>query len=193
MSINIYSMKKIILILLMHTVFFSCAQTYPLNTYYDVPVNAYIKDLNNDLLPYQGSWVGNWDNKTFLITFMRIKKFQNYDLNKSYYKDVLVGKFKVTDSNGLVIYDNTLLPNENTKIEGLRFLMQPTKRYSLYYYDEDLCGMTGNIYINFASTDLTKLTWRYSDMTDIITEECPYYNANPFPKPLPENIILTKQ
>lgn len=177
----------------MHSVFLSCAQTYPLNTNTDVPTNAYIKDLNNELFPYEGTWQAVWESKTFIIELKKIKKHLDHKENNPYYKDVLVGKFKVLDSSGNALFNNTNLPDNDTKIEGTRFFTIPYKRYSLFYFDNDICGMSGDIYINFASTDLTKLTWRYSDMTDIITEECPYYNANPFPKPLPENIILTKQ
>ncbi|MCU7613542.1 hypothetical protein N0B16_03750 [Chryseobacterium sp. GMJ5] len=186
-------MKKFIILITLHSIFLSCAQIYPLNTYTDVPDNAYIKDINNELVPYEGTWSGVWDNKTIYISFKRIKKYQNYDPNNPYYEDLLVGKFKVLNSAGLILYDNTILPDDNTKIKGLRFITQPTVRYKLYYFDSDICGITGDIYINFVNTNFTQLNWKFVDTTDIIDSSCQYYDTNPFPQPLPTNIVLTKQ
>ena len=187
-------MKKIFFTILLSAFIFNCkAQTYPLNTNTDVPTGAYITDINDELLPYEGTWQATWGNKTFILKLTRIKKLLEHRENNPYYKDLLVGKFKVLDSSGNILFDNTNLPDNDTKIEGTRFLTIPYKRYSLFYFDSDICGMSGDIYLNFASSSLTQLTWKFSDMTDIITDDCPYYNVNPFPQPLPANIVLTKQ
>lgn len=186
-------MKRLIMLIAFHSIFLSCAQVYPLNTYSDVPNNAYIKDIDNELLPYEGTWKGNWSNKTIYVYFKRIKKYLDHKENNPYYKDLLVGKFKVMDQNGLILYDNTNLPNEDTKIEGGRFFTIPIKQYYLFYIDPDICNITGKIYIDFVSNNQTQLNWKFIDTTDIITSSCPYYNSNPFPEPLPENIVLTKQ
>lgn len=193
MQLKKYLLKKIIILLALHSILLSCAQVYPLNTYSEVPDNSYIKDINNELVPYEGTWKGTWDNKTILISFKRIKKYQNYDLNNPYYEDLLIGKFKILNSSGNILFDNTNLPDNNTKIDGLRFINQPNVRYKLYYFDNDICGISGDIYINFMSGNLAQLNWKFVDTTDIITPDCPYYNANPFPEPLPKNIILDKQ
>ncbi|MGO4710690.1 DUF6705 family protein [Chryseobacterium sp. 2TAF14] len=186
-------MKKLIILLAFHSLFLSCAQVYPLNTYAEVPNNAYIKDINNELVPYEGIWKGTWNSKTIFISLKKIKKQFNYNDNKDYYRDLLVGKFKVLDSSGNILFDNTNLPNDDTKINGLRFLTQPNIRYKLYYFDNDICGMTGDIYISFLNGNFNQLNWKFIDTTDIITSSCPYYNSNPFPEPLPANIVLTKQ
>ena len=188
-------MKQILIILLLHSIFLSCAQIYPLNTNTEVPVNAYIKDTNNELLPFEGLWKGTWDNKVFYINLIRIKKELTYSDNHIYFKDILVGKFKILDSNeALTMYDNTNLPNDDTKIWGGRFFTIPIKRYSLNYLDPDLCLITGNIQINLINSSNTQLNWKFYDTTDMLMSDCPYLNSlDPFPQPLPENIILTKQ
>lgn len=186
-------MKKIFIIIVLHSIFFSCAQIYPLNTYTKVPNNAYIQDLNNELIPYEGTWKGTWDNKTFFITFKRIKKLLEHNDDNPFYRDVLIGKFKVINSDGLILYDNTNLLDNNTKIEGIRFFTIPNKRYSLFYIDHDICDISGDILISFTDSSNTTLDWKFMDTTDIITSSCQYYNSNPFPQPLPDNIILTKQ
>jgi len=186
-------MKKIFILIAVHLILFSCAQIYPLNTNTSVPTNAYIQDLNNELIPYEGTWKGSWDNKTFFVTFKRIKKLLDHRENNPYYKDVIIGKFKVLDSSGSILYDNTNLADNNTKIEGARFFTIPNKRYVLLYVDHDICDISGDIFLSFTDSSNTTLDWKLMDTTDIITSSCQYYNSNPFPRPLPDNITLTKQ
>ncbi|MDQ0593814.1 hypothetical protein QFZ37_002183 [Chryseobacterium ginsenosidimutans] len=107
--------------------------------------------------------------------------------------DVLIGKFKVTNTNGQILFDNTSISDDDAKIIGGKIFSPNSTKYSLGYIDEEICGMNGLIMIYFTDSTKTKLNWKFSDMTDVITSDCPYYNANPFPEPLPKNIILTKQ
>jgi len=182
-------MKKILTILTLHFILLSCAQIYPLNTNTDVPNGAYIKDLNNELIPYEGTWKGTWDNKTFFLSLNKVKKNMDHKDNNPYYKDILAGRFKVLDSSGNILYDNTSLPDQDTKIEGLGFIKNTTK-YILFYVDSDICNISGRIYLTFTNS---MLDWKFMDTTDIIDSSCQYYNSNPFPQPLPKSIILTKQ
>lgn len=174
---------------------FCCkGQTLPLNTHFDnLPLNAYIKDLNNELISYEGTWKGTWDNKTLFVMFKKVKKYMDHRENNPYYKDVLTGKFKVLDSSGNILYDNTSLSDQDTKIEGARFLSIPYRRYTLFYIDADICSISGDIFISFVNTTNTQLNWNFMDTTDLIDSSCQYYNSNPFPQPLPKSIILTKQ
>ncbi len=75
-------------------------QIYPLRTYTEVPANAYIKDIDNELVPYEGLWKGTWNGKAISVNFKRVKNYYTHLENRPYYNDVLIGKFKVQDSNG---------------------------------------------------------------------------------------------
>ena len=184
-------MRKIFLAITFFIIANSCkAQIFPLRTYTQIPQQGYLKDTNNELQDYVGTWYGSWNNKTILISIT--KKINQYDSVLKYYKDFLIGKFKVTDSNGNILFDNTNLSDDNAKITGGKFRKVDNK-YSLIYLDPDVCFMTGSIRIYFVDSTKMQLNWQFSDMTDIITPDCPYYNANPFPQPLPANIVLTKQ
>ncbi len=185
-------MKKIFLFSILLFCAFSCnAQTYPLRTYgIEFPANSYLKDTNNELQYYEGTWKGTWNSKTIFII---LKKITNkYDEDFKYYRDFLIAKFKVMDPNGLILFDNTLISDNKAKVQGGRFRKVDDK-YSLWYVDSDICFITGDIYINFTDSTKTKLNWKFIDTTDIITPDCPYYDADPFPEPLPEEIVLTKQ
>ena len=80
------------------------SQILPLSTHI-FPENAYLKDLNNVLAPYVGTWEGTVNNKKY--TFIVTKFTQHYDDFGKYFKDELMLKLKVTDlTNGTIIYDN---------------------------------------------------------------------------------------
>ena len=183
-------MKTLFLFILFCATVSCTAQTYPLRTFIDIPENAYEKDTNNELPSYEGTWKGTWNNKTIFITFKKVTN--KYNENLKYYKDYLIGKFKVVDNNGSVLFDNTNLTDENAKIWGGKFRKIDDK-YSLIYTDPDLCYTSGNIRINFTDATKTKLNWNLYLGSNMLTSDCPYYNANPFPEPLPKEIILIKQ
>lgn len=109
-------MKNILLISLISLALSCNAQTYPLRNFSDIPENSYEKDTNNELPAYEGIWKGSWNNKTIYVS---IKKITNkYSNTLKYYTDCLIAKFKVTDSNGLIIFDNTNLSDDQAKIKG---------------------------------------------------------------------------
>jgi len=171
----------------------SCtAQIYPLRTYSEVPSNSYIKDINNELVPYEGIWKGTWDGKTIFIYLKKVKAYFTHLENSPYYNDVLKGKFKVLDSNGNILFDNSNSSDENSKITGNRFFSAPYNRYNLSYSAPDLCNTTGTINITFTDATKTKLDWKYFYRNEIVTKDCPYYNTE-IPQPLPKEITLTKQ
>ncbi|MEC3875792.1 DUF6705 family protein [Chryseobacterium salviniae] len=184
-------MKKIFLSTIIFLSVQCKAQIYSLRTYgIEFPQNSYVKDTNNELPAYEGIWKGIWNNKTIFVTFKKITN--EYDKDFEYYRDFLIAKFKVINSNGLVLFDNTLLPDSKAKILGGRFRKTDNK-YSLIYIDPDLCSMSGNIYINFTDATQTKLNWKAVYGWDLLTESCPYYDSPTFPEPLPYEIILIKQ
>ncbi|NMR33836.1 hypothetical protein HIO71_06385 [Chryseobacterium aquaticum] len=184
-------MKTNFLYILFFATIFSCkAQIYPLRTYVEIPENAYLKDTNNELPAYEGTWKGIWNGKTFIINIKKI--INNYNVNLKYNKDFLIGKFKVVDSNGLILFDNTSVSDNDVKIHGGKFRKVDDK-YSFWYLDSDLCNLSGSIYINFTDSTKTQLNWKSSYTWDIMTEDCQFYNSTVAPEPLPKEIILTKQ
>ena len=137
---------------------------------------------------YEGTWKGTWDNKNIYITLKKIKYYHS-----QYYSDILIGKFKVLDTNGSILFDNTNLNDNNTKIKGMTFFNKNGEKYRLDFLDNDICGLNGFIEINFTDSTKTKLAWKFNEGSNLITKDCPYYNSAVFPQPLPVSIILTKQ
>lgn len=185
-------MRKILLILLFSLAIACKSQTYPLRTYSQIPENAYLKDTNNELQNYEGTWKASWNSKTIFVTFRKITN--TYTPTLKYYKDYLIAKFKVIDNYGNILFDNSSLSSNKAKIEGGKFRKIDDK-YSLVYIDSDLCGISGNILISFTDNTKTKLLWEYSKDNDWIDSDCFYWGkpASERPEPLPYNIILIKQ
>lgn len=186
-------MKNIFFLVLFFAFATSCkSQTYPLRTYTHIPQNAYLKDTNNELPSYEGTWKGIWNNKTIYITFKKITN--KYDNVLKYYNDFLIGKFKVLDGSGSILFDNTTISDDKVKLEGGKFRKIDGK-YSFSYSDPDLCFKNGYITIHFTDSTKTKLAWKFSEGSNLIEPDCFYHGfpADQRPEPLPKEIILSKQ
>lgn len=185
-------MKNIFLIILI-TISLGCkSQIYPLRTFTELPANSYLKDTNNELPAYEGTWKGTWNNKIIYVTFKKITN--TYISSFSQYRDILIGRFKVTDINGNILFDNTTLPDDQVKIEGGMFRKLDDK-YGFVYVDEDLCMRSGQIFINFIDSTKTKLQWKYFQSENWLDSDCFYHGwaQDQVPQPLPNDIVLIKQ
>ncbi|CEJ69198.1 hypothetical protein BN1195_01495 [Chryseobacterium oranimense G311] len=185
-------MKNILLIILTITAISCKAQTYPLRTFTDLPENSYLKDTNNELQYYEGTWKGTWNNKIIYVNFKKV--INVYRSSFKQYRDFLIARFKVTDINGNILFDNTNLADDQVKIEGGKFRKSDDK-YTFVYVDPDLCMRTGQIFINFTDATKTKLQWKYFQSENWIGADCFYHGwaQADRPQPLPNDIVLIKQ
>ena len=71
---------------------------------------AYFKDINNELLPYVGTWEGVLNNKKYTFVFQKFTQHLTsyFPYSESYhYDDRLKGKFQVTNNTtGEIIYSS---------------------------------------------------------------------------------------
>lgn len=117
-------MKKI-LITLTILITFSCkSQIIPQNNaYVDIPYNAYIKDTENFLDNFVGTWHYQNGNEQFTITLLKVLH-KDYG---SYYNDIIIGEYKYIDNNGTTLV-NTLsdinTPSIHHNISGARSLVR---------------------------------------------------------------------
>lgn len=182
------------MIVIMLTILNCKAQIYPLTTDTDVPANSYIKDINNDLANFEGTWQGTtWQGNTFMIIFKKIKFYDTHLANNPYYQDLLIGKFRVTDTNGNILFDNLGFIDDNAKIKGVKGYASGA--YLLGYLDSDLCDKMGSIIIKFTNITKTELKFKFGEVSNLIDSSCFYHGkpADQRPEPLPKEIILTKQ
>lgn len=175
-------------------VVFSCKaqQQYPLSANpFEIPNNSYMKDSNNLLNQYIGTWNTNYQGKN--ITIYISKQTNVYKESLKVYQDVISAKFIVKDLNGNVLQDTyNMQPNQlYHKIESYNLNSQGDK-VSLYY-DGTNCGIGwGSIYL--IKIDSTHINWQYRANSSVITEQsCPGNQDLKVYLPVTDNLTFTKQ
>lgn len=191
-------MKNILLItaFLFSQYFYS--QEYPLNTNpSDIPNNAYIKDINNELNKYVGIWKGNWNEKTL---YLELRKFKTYSSipgdTHPYYVDEILGERKIINANGVIEIDRiTNFGSDGAEFSGMSKSIKPPGRDRLLFFPKNMCRKQATLDItNFTGTQMT-LHFEY--LPSAIDENC-VHNAyvdqyGDFPINFPKDITLTKQ
>lgn len=117
-------MKKILIILTI-LIAFSCKSQIisQNNAYVDIPNNAYIKDTQNFLDNFVGTWHYQNGNEQFTIILNKIIHFKY----SSWFEDILIGEYKYIDTNGTTLV-NTLsdinIPSIHHNISGATSLVR---------------------------------------------------------------------
>ncbi|WP_326981188.1 DUF6705 family protein [Chryseobacterium sp. MYb264] len=190
-------MKKIISVITFVFSLIYCKaqeQIFPLTTMNnELPPNSYIKDTENQLPVFEGTWKGTSDNKTFTVVFKKVKFFDTLAQKNPYYKDILWGKFQLKDAEGKILFDNLSVEDQYSKIQGMR--IHPSGKYELVYIDPELCNKVGLIMMGFTGPSKKELKFRYKDYPQPLDSSCFYFGkpVDQQPDPLPKEIILTKQ
>lgn len=189
-------MKRTFLILSLNVFIVSKAQQIlPLSTVTTdvIAPNTYIKDIDNLLPAFEGTWKATWDNKTFIINFKKVKYYDTFSKNNPYYQDLLLGRFQVKDINGKILFDDLSSKKNTEKIMGMK--IYPSGKYQLLYSDPDLCNKLGTIMIGFHNLTKTEMSLKYTDSKQPVDSSCFYYGLNEDrqPQPFPKEIVLTKQ
>ena len=175
----------------------SCkAQEYPLNTdFMTIPNHSYLKDFNNELDTYIGIYKGSFNNKGIdLYITKQYNKSITYS-SKQFYRDVLLIKFIVKDSNGIVLQDTQNMvfqPNQITHtIYSLR--TKPALNMVSLTYGGTNCGV-GNGRIYLKKLNSTQLSWDYyPDDTIIDSNKCPSGTDINIYLPQTKDLLFTKQ
>ena len=147
-------MKTIILIALITTTLACKAQSPIINIndrQTEITDNAYVKDINNELDKYTGTWIYTSGNTSLTIKFE--KKIQVY--NDDWYEDIIVGEYKYIENgvekvntlpnfdNGAnldSVYDHNLLGNTiiyNKEFPGCNNCENLERRLRIYFNDPD--------------------------------------------------------
>lgn len=192
-------MKNIITLIILIVSLISCKaqQTYPLNTYYeDVPNYSYMKDLNNYLPPYVGTYKANYEGKeiTLFITKqdMYLKDYGSGD--RKFYRDVLHIKYIVKDlSNGTILEDNQN-PTDPKRNRIISLGTNDLDNNSVsFHYSGTTCRL-GNGEIILKKINNTQISWSFDyEALLLIQGECPNYQNIKVYLPKTSGLIFTKQ
>ena len=145
----------------------------------------YVKDVNGLLDKYIGTWKGTLDGKTYEFNF--IKKQNVGETGKTKW-DILIGRLKITNANGVEEFNNF---NKSDDDANLGYNFQPNLNTYLVWFSGNKigCNDSGYLYLRKPDTS-TKLKIDFYQMADIITEDCSNVKTT-----IPSNKIinLTKQ
>jgi hypothetical protein len=191
-------MKKIFYLFALMLGLLNCKaqqQIYPLNTYYeDAPDYAYMKDLDNYLPLYIGTYKSTYEgNEITLIITQENMMLIDY-IDKKFYRDVLNIKYTVKKvSTGVVLEDtqNSVDPQTN-KIISVRTNAMDNNSIALLY-DGTTCGIGwGKITLKKISS--TQISWSYYPNDSLFSgNECPNSQNVKVYLPDTENLVFTKQ
>lgn len=182
---------KILVICLMINILSCSAQNLLLNTpFADIPNGAYIKDTNNELTPYIGTYKSNFEGKEITLFITKQENKLEQSAQKSYYMDALIVKYIVKNSLGAILQDTQ---NNISDIEFYSFKMRPSKNALQFIYTGTNCNVGwGDIYLK--KVNVTQLSWEYHP-NDITTTEskCPSTLDTTIYLPETKDLIFTKQ
>ncbi|MDH6252833.1 hypothetical protein M2347_002560 [Chryseobacterium sp. H1D6B] len=171
----------------------SCkAQTLPLNTSLkDIPANAYVKDLNNELAQYTGTYKTNFQGKEITLYITKNENVLQKSSQKNYYSDVLDIKYIVKNSAGTILQDT-----QNSTITNIKFYSYytyPNKNTIVFYYSGTNCRVGwGDIFLKKIND--TQISWEYRP-DDIILDSSKCTSGTDINIYLPEtkDLIFNKQ
>lgn len=150
----------------------SCnAQILPLLTAdASVPNNAHIKDLNNELSPYEGIYKSNFEGNETTLYITKIEDKLELRSTKQFYRDALVTKYVVKNSAGFTLQDTK---NYSSDIELYSTYHSPSTNNAILYYSGTNCGV-GYEDEFLKKINLNQISWEYKPNNFILDDErCP--------------------
>jgi len=152
-----------------------------------IPENTYLKDVNNLLAKYVGTWKGSYGGKNY--TLYITKTTSRFETITS---DELLIRYLITSSSGTILEDTRSLPDASTSIFGSYF-GKDLAVYALNFAGKNsMCGDAGTVFIRIKNTAKTLMSFGFEpDKIMIAGDECPASkSALTFPK---DGLMLNKQ
>ncbi len=175
------------------TIFCKAQKEYPLNTSIsDIPVGSYIKDYNNELNSYTGTYKATFNtNEITIVITKEIKRLMDFDPNFKFYKDALIVRYTVKNSSGIVLQTTQTTNSPKNFISDISF--NNALNSLMFYYNGTNCGVGwGKIHLKKLSS--SQISWTYyPNDTTLTAATC---QGNPdltIYLPETENLIFTKK
>ncbi|WP_123838323.1 DUF6705 family protein [Chryseobacterium oncorhynchi] len=192
---KVYFKTVIILGLVVNII--SCkAQQLPLNTLMEnIPQNAYVKDLSNELASYIGTYKTEYQGNEITLFITKEENKPTKRMNKNFYRDALVIKYIIKNSTGTILQNtqdmNFTSDQKFHTIYSTR--TRPTLNTVIFNYRGTNCGIGwGDIFLKKISD--TQISWEYrpDDMV-FLKGDCPQGIDRTIYLPETKDLIFTKQ
>lgn len=117
-----------------------------------IPDNTYLKDVNNLLRKYVGTWKGIYGRKNY--TFYVTKYTSKFD---KVTRDELLTRYLITTSNGTILEDTRNSPDTSPNvIEGSYFAKDLRSYASRYFGKNTQCGNKGTLFFSMKKKQIKK-------------------------------------
>lgn len=138
----------------------SCKAQSPIFGYEEIPnvipQNAYIRDTNNILNKFAGTWVFSENGQNFKVT---LQKAEMVNILNEYFKDMIFGQYIYTVDN-TVIVNTSNYNGKASKIRGLRLITNDNK-IKVVFNDPERSKMASIVELTYSNTaGIEKLHWR---------------------------------
>ncbi|TCN52540.1 hypothetical protein D0809_00380 [Flavobacterium circumlabens] len=192
-------MKKIFILGIILLFTMSCkAQTIvPVEKFIDykragdgVPDNTYLKDVNNLLNKYVGTWKGNYQGKNYTLYITKITN----TIDKVTFDELRI-HYLITSSNNSTLEDTRNVPDNNTYVIKGNYFSKDLAVYALNFTGKNsLCGNAGTVFIRTKNAANTIISLGFEPNKIMISEEtCPGFKLAELTFPRNNSIMLTKQ
>lgn len=151
------------------------------------PPANYVKDVNNLLDKYVGTWKGTLNSKNYEFNF--IKKESIGEAQKW---DILIGRLKITNASGQIEFDNFSKTDSEleTKFRGFNF-QKDLKAYMMYFSGGKLgCIDYGSVYLRILPATPNNMSILFLPDNDIATQDCSNFQST---LPTKKLVNLTRQ
>ena len=124
------------------------SQTIPIQNMYKhkgYSEGTYIKDVNNVLDKYVGTWKGTYDDKSYIFYVTKLTNNYNNFIQLTF--DLLLVRYTITDAGGNTIEDTTKLPDDHELVIEGQYMDEGGKYVLDYIGREFFCGQGGDVLI----------------------------------------------
>lgn len=133
----------------------------------------FVKDIGNRLDKFVGTWTGNDNGKSYELKLEKKVDFGEYDVKW----DQLIGKIRIKDNQGNILYDTFSDPEIDANPFGVNF---QGSTYEMHFGGNFDCGETGNVFMDILPnpSDGSKLRFFYtSNAEGHDPVKCPNYSS----------------
>lgn len=151
----------------------------------------YVKDINNTLSNYVGTWKGTYNGKVYEMKFNK-SLYENF---MGFKRDEITGRLRITTTGNspIIVFDNFSEPDDKkTRFSGLG-LASNLQSYEMYFGGPFTSGCInrGSIFLKIEPSTPNQMKIKYYSARDIVVGDCPSTFSQTFPEQ--QEIILTKQ
>ncbi|RNA61452.1 hypothetical protein D1631_05645 [Chryseobacterium nematophagum] len=141
-----------------------------------------VKDINGLLNKYVGTWKGTLDGNNYEFNFIKKENVERgYDSVKW---DILIGRVKIINSNGDIIFNNFNLSNNDANW-GDNFQKDLTRYLVIFSGNKVECIDSGYLYLRIQSETPNNMDLSFIPDRDIVTQDCSNFQTT-----IPSNKII---